>query len=276
MDRILILGARGQIGRLLLPAFPGLEVRGIGRPDVDLRDRASLDRAVNDFNPDAVVCAAGLADADYCEEHPAEAYAVNIDGARHAAQAARGRPFVIFSTDHVFDGRGGPYAEEDAPNPLSVYGRTKLEMERVVLTIHAKSLVIRTSIVYSGDDRSFFTRLLKGSDPVPCWTDQTGTPTWGPMLAEATAELVLAGRTGLLHVAGTERLSRHEFALKTARRFGLDPSRFTPCLLRDAPPRAPRPLSAGLRTELAGRVLRMKLLSVDESLEIAYRSHGQP
>lgn len=276
MARILILGARGQIGRLLLPAFPDHEVRGLGRPDIDLRDRASLDRAVQDFNPDAVVCAAGLASADYCEDHPAEAYAVNIDGARNAAEAARGRPFVIFSTDHVFDGRNGPNGEEDAPNPLSVYGRTKMEMERVVLTIHPKSLVIRTSIVYSGDDRSFFTQLLRAKDPVPCWTDQIGTPTWGPMLAEATAEAVLGGRTGLLHVAGTERLSRHEFALKTARRFGLDPARFTPCLLKDAPPRAPRPLSAGLRTDLARRELRTKLLSVDESLEIAYRSHGHP
>lgn len=276
MGRILILGDRGQIGRLLLPAFPGHEVRGLGRPAVDLRDRASLDRAVKDFDPDAVVCAAGLASADYCEDHPAEAYAVNIDGARNAAEAARGRLFVIFSTDHVFDGRSGPYGEEHAPNPLSVYGRTKMEMERVVLTIHPKSLVIRTSIVYSDDDRSFFTQLLRAKDPVPCWTDQIGTPTWGPMLAEATAELLRAGHRGLVHIAGTERLNRHEFALKAARRFGLEPARFTPCLLKDAPPRAPRPLSAGLKTELARSLLRTKLLSVDESLEIAYRSHGQP
>jgi dTDP-4-dehydrorhamnose reductase len=276
MGRILLLGGRGQIGALLARAFPADDLRVVGRPEADLLDRASLDAAVRAHDPDAVVCAAGIADADRCEDRPEEAYAVNVDGARRAAEASRGRHFTIFSTDHVFDGREGPYAEDDRPGPLSVYGRTKLEMERVVLTVHPESLVVRTSLVFSRADRSFFARLIRTADPLPCWTDQFGTPTWGPMLAEAVVELVASRRRGLIHVAGAERLSRHAFALKVARRFGLDPARFRPCLLREAPPRAPRPLSAGLRTELARAELRTKILTLDEALEVAYRAHGSP
>lgn len=275
--RILVVGSTGQIGRLLPAALSGHEVLGTRRPDVDLRDRASLERAVASFDPGAVILAAGLANADFCEDHPSEAYAVNVDGARNAAEVSRGRRFVFFSTDHVFDGKDGPYGEEDRPNPLSVYGRTKLEAERVVRAVHPGALVVRTTLVFDAEPggRSFFARLLEARDPVPCWTDHRATWTWGPSLAAATAELLAAGETGLWHLAGPEVLSRHEFALRVAARFGLDPGLFRPVRLREAPPRAPRPLRAGLKTDKARAALRTKLLSVDEALELAYRAHGR-
>lgn len=274
--RILVLGASGEVGRLLLSAFPGHEVRGARRPEVDLRDGASVERIVAAFDPEAVILAAGRADPDFCEDHPGDAYAVNVDGARRAAEAARGRHFTHFSTDHVFDGKAGPYAEDDRPDPINVYGRTKLESERIVRTVHPRSLVVRTSLVGAPAGRSFLARLLSARGPVPCWTDQYGTPTWGPNLAEAVAELVLSGRTGVWHVAGTDWMDRYTFALRVARRFGLDPALLRPVSIREAPPRAPRPLRAGLRTDRARAELRTKLLSVDESLELAYRSYGRP
>jgi dTDP-4-dehydrorhamnose reductase len=273
--RILVLGASGEVGRLLLSAFPGHEVRGVRRPEMDLLDASSIERVIGAFDPEAVILAAGLADPDFCEDHPGDAYAVNVDGARRAAEAARGRHFTHFSTDHVFDGKAGPYAEDDRPDPINVYGRTKLESERIVRTVHPKSLVVRTSLVFAPSGRSFFARLLSARAPVPCWTDQFGTPTYGPNLAEAVAELVLSGRTGVLHLAGTDWMDRHAFALRVARRFGLDPGLFRPVSIREAPPRAPRPLRAGLRTDRARSELRTKLLSVDEALELAYRSYGR-
>jgi dTDP-4-dehydrorhamnose reductase len=273
--RILVLGASGEVGRLLLSAFPGHEVRGVRRPEMDLRDGASVERIVAAFDPEAVILAAGLADPDFCEDHPGDAYAVNVDGARRAAEAARGRHFTHFSTDHVFDGKAGPYAEDDRPDPINVYGRTKLESERIVRTVHPRSLVVRTSLVGAPAGRSFLARLLSVRGPVPCWTDQFGTPTWGPNLAEAVAELVLSGRTGIWHVAGTDWMDRYTFALRAARRFELDPALLRPVSIREAPPRAPRPLRAGLRTDRARAELRTKLLSVDESLELAYRSYGR-
>ncbi len=274
--RVLVVGSTGQIGRLLLGAFPGHEVRGTRRPETDIRDRDSVRRAVEAFEPDAVVLAAGMAGADECEDRPGEAYAVNVDGARAVAESARGRHFTHFSTDHVFDGKNGPYSEEDRPGPLSVYGRTKLESERVVTSVHPGCLVVRTTLVWAPGGRDFFSRLLAARAPVPCWTDHRCTYTYGPNFAQAVGELAAAGKTGLWHVAGTDFLNRHEFALKVAGRFGLDPSLFSPVRIADSPPRAPRPLRAGLRTDKARGALRTKLLSTDEALELAYASHGRP
>jgi dTDP-4-dehydrorhamnose reductase len=273
--KVLVVGSTGRIGRLLMAAFPGHTVLGTRRPGVDLRDRASLEKAIAGFDPEAVILAAGLASADSCEDHPGEAYAVNVDGARNAAEASRGRRFVFFSTDHVFDGKNGPYGEEDKPNPLSVYGRTKLEAERIVRAVHPGAILVRTTLVFDYDPggRNFLMELLQARRPVPCWTDHRATYTWGPNLGEAAAELLTAGKTGLWHIAGPEALSRHEFALRVAARFGLDPGLFRPARIREAPPRAPRPLRAGLKTDKARAALRTKLLSVDEALELAYRAH---
>ncbi len=270
--RAVVLGASGQVGGHVLKALGKHEARGTSSRDADLRDAAALARAVGDA--DAVILAAALANADYCEDHPSEAYAVNIDGARRAAEAARDRAFVLFSTDHVFDGREGPNAEEDRTGPINVYGRTKLEAERVVLAVHPRALVIRTSLVFAPGDRSFFSKLLAAAGPLPCWTDQRSTPTYGPNLAAATVELLERGATGIWHVAGTDTLDRHAFALKAAARFGIDPARLQPVPIREAAPRAPRPLRAGLRVDKARAFLQTKLLSSDEALELAWRTHA--
>ena len=269
--KILLFGSRGHLGQLLLPALRAHEVHALARADADLRDRDAVRKAVDAAAPDAVILAAGLASADVCEEQPGDAYAVNVDGARNVAEASRGRALVHFSTDHVFDGKNGPYAEEDPVNPLSVYGRTKLESERIVLTVNPRSLVVRTSLVWSREGRSFFMSLLAAKEPLPCWTDHHGSYTYGPNLAGAVVELLEAGRTGLWNLAGTDVLDRHAFALRVAARFGLDPSLFKPVSIREAPPRAPRPLRAGLRVEKAQAALRTQLLGMDEALEVARR-----
>lgn len=271
--KVLVIGAGGQIGRLLPDGFRGHTVRGTRRPDVDLRERASVTQAIRSFDPEAVVLAAGLANADHCEDHPGDAYAINVDATRAAAEESRGRHFTFFSTDHVFDGKEGPYGEDALPAPINVYGRTKMEAERIVSTIHPEALIIRTSLVfhYDQEGRSFFMNLLRAPGPVPCWTDHWGTYTYGPNLADAAAELVVNRRTGIWHVAGRDLLNRHEFALRVAARFGLDGSLFRPVSIRDAAPRAPRALRAGLRVDRARAALRTRLLSVDEALEDASR-----
>jgi dTDP-4-dehydrorhamnose reductase len=273
--KVLLLGASGQVGAHLVRAFSAHQVRGLSSRDVDLRDGPALERLVREADPELVVNAAGLANPDVCEERPSDAYAVNVDGARRAAEASKGRRFIQLSTDHVFDGREGPYGEDDRPAPINVYGRTKLEAERIVLTIHPAAAVARTALVFAPGDRSFFSKLIAASAPLPCWTDHVSTPTYGPNLAEAVVELAERGETGLWHLAGTESIDRLSFARKVAARFGLDPALFVGKALKEAAPRAPRPPRAGLRTDKARAALRTKLLSSDEGIELAWRAHGR-
>jgi dTDP-4-dehydrorhamnose reductase len=150
-----------------------------------------------------------------------------------------------------------------------VYGRTKLEAERIVTTVHPHALVVRTTLVFAPGDRSFVSRLVAAREPVVCWTDHVSTYTWGPALAEALVELLERKATGLWHLAGPEHLNRHQLALKVAAAFGKDPSLFRPASIRDDPPRAPRPLRAGLRTERARRELRTRFPSIDDALRAA-------
>ena len=273
--KVLLFGASGQIGRLLHTGFKDHEVRALSRKDADIRDRGAVDRAVESFNPDTVILAAGMGNADECEDHPSEAYVVNCDGARNVAEASRDCRLVHFSTDHVFDGKDGPYGEEDATGPLSTYGRTKLESERICFAVHPACLVVRTSIVWFHDPggRNFFIKLLGTKTPVNCWTDQVGSYAYGPNLAAAVRELVESGQSGVWNLVGPGVLNRHEFALKVARRFGRDPELYRPVSIRDTVPRAPRPLKAGLRVEKAREALSTILLSADEALELAYADH---
>jgi dTDP-4-dehydrorhamnose reductase len=267
--KILVIGASGQVGRHVVQALPAQDVVAPPRAEADLRRPETLEKAIRDADPEAVNLAAAVANPDVCEEDPGLAYALNIDGARAAAEASRGRHFILLSTDHVFDGRSGPNAEDDAPAPINVYGRTKLEAERIVLTVHRRSAVARTSLVFAPGDRSFFSTLLRATAPVNCWTDQRSTPTWGPALGAALVELAQRGETGIWHLAGPDVLDRHAFALKVAKALGKDAGLFRPVTIREAPPRAPRPLQAGLRTDKARAALRTRFPDVDEALALA-------
>ncbi|HET8532835.1 MAG TPA: sugar nucleotide-binding protein, partial [Methylomirabilota bacterium] len=157
--RALVIGASGQVGAALLRALRARGHDAIGTwahhaypglVPLDLADGAALERLLADGRPDWVLCPAALSHVDYCEEHPDEAFAVNVHAPLAAARAAArvGAGFVYYSSDYVFDGVGGPYTEEAPPHPLGVYGRSKAEGERAVQGALDRALVVRTSVVY--------------------------------------------------------------------------------------------------------------------------------
>src|SRR5262249_19047366 len=141
--------------------------------------------------------------------------------------ARRAAAFVFFSTEYVFDGRGGPYSEEDAVAPISVYGRSKLEGERAVMAANARSLVVRTTAVYGPwlQVTNFVYHLRRRAAEgkrmkVP--TDQRSSPTYNVDPAAATVELVERNARGVVHVAGPDVIDRYAFALIACEVFGLD------------------------------------------------------
>jgi len=287
--RALVIGASGQVGTALLHALRsrGHEVQGThahhaapGLDRLDLTDHAAVARAVALARPDWTFCPAGLSHVDYCEDHPEEAMAANRDGPAAAARAAEaaGAGFVYYSTDYVFDGKGGPFGEDDAPRPLSMYGRSKLEGEQAVLAACRRAVVIRPSVVYGPErqEKNFVYQLLRASragNGFRLAVDQKASPSYNPDVAAASVELAEGDLLGLWHIAGPEVLDRYTFALRISREFGLDTSKLTAVTTAALNQKAPRPLDGGLKVAKAQARLKTRLRGTDEGLR-AMRDAG--
>ncbi len=280
--RALVVGASGQVGAALLRALAdrGHEATGTyghhpaeGLAHLDVTDRAAVERAVQAARADWVLCPAGLTHVDHCEEHPQEATAINRDGALHVARAARdaGAGFVFYSSEYVFDGTGGPYAEDDPAKPLSEYGRSKWEGERAVLAEIPRAIVIRTTVVYGPDrqEKNFVYQLIRncrGGQPMRVASDQISSPTYNVDLALATVELCERDARGVYHLAGDGILDRYAFAQLACEVFALDCSRVTPVATSSFGQKAARPLKAGLRIAKARALLATPLRSPEAGL----------
>jgi dTDP-4-dehydrorhamnose reductase len=273
---VLVVGASGLVGSALLRAL-GEDAVGTylsrPRPDLrrlDARDQDAVARVLDEVGPRMVLFPAAQPAVDWCEDHPAEAREQNVLPALATLVAASraGAEFVFFSSDYVFDGKAGPYAEDARPAPIQVYGRHKLEVEQAVLSMGGT--VVRTTTVF-GDEpppgKNFVVRLvdrLRARERVAVPSDQISTPTWVDDLARAT--LAICAKGGLWHAAGPDLYTRDELARLVARVFGLDPS------LIDAVPtarlgqHARRPLRGGLRTDRLASVLSGPLLGPGEAL----------
>jgi len=240
----------------------------------DIAEPATWRFVADELKPDVIINAAAFTDVDGCERDPAACGRINRDAV--AAMAATGIPLVQLSTDYVFDGAAGPYAEDDPVNPLSVYGRVKLESEPVALSGSPRSLVVRTMWVWGeartpggGAKKSFtdFVReTLAAGQPVRAVTDQYGHPTDAADLARALWALLAHGCSGVYHAAGAERVNRLEWARAVARRYGLDASLIRPLTTPELGLPAARPLRSGLRCDKLARDTGFTLRGLTEQL----------
>ena len=225
--KILIAGGNGMLGGAVARAAAraGHLPIALGREQLDVVDPRSVERAFAASEPDAVVNCAAWTDVDGAQSHPQEAAAVNAAGAGNLAQAATRAsvPLVHISTDYVFDGtppldgtgRPRPYLESDPTAPLSVYGRTKLEGERLVLAASGAHVVVRTAWLFGVGGGSFVATMLRLADErdaVQVVDDQTGSPTWTGHLAPALIGLLEREVRGLVHLAGAGAVSWNGFA----------------------------------------------------------------
>jgi dTDP-4-dehydrorhamnose reductase len=269
--RVLVAGREGQVARALLAALGDAQVMALEPPELDLTDRAGIARVVEAVAPDLVVNAAAYTAVDRAEDQPELARAVNATGASWLAEAAaaRGAPFVHFSTDYVFDGtKGAPYVEADPVAPLGVYGATKAEGERLVLAANPRSVVLRTAWVCSADGGNFVKTMLRLARERPelrVVADQHGAPTFAADLAAAVAtmapRLLAAGpgdaAFGLFHLSGTPHTSWHGFAttiLAEAARRGHPAPPVLPIATTDYPTRARRPADGRLDCSRIARI----------------------
>ncbi|MGH9181073.1 MAG: dTDP-4-dehydrorhamnose reductase [Acidimicrobiales bacterium] len=248
MSRTFVTGASGQLGRELVPALTdiGHEVTAVDQDDLDVGDRDQVLQLVGAVRPDTVVHAAAWTDVDGCQTDPDRAFRVNALGTRHVAGAARGAGarVLYLSSDYVFDGRAGRALHEwDAPNPLSVYGRSKLAGEQV---LGPDDTVVRTSWLCGRHGRNFVKTVLDRCGRGEFLTvvdDQHGMPTFADDLAAMIARLVSARLPGTFHVTNQGPTTWFQLARDTLAAAGLDTGLVQPVTTADLdPPRpAPRP-----------------------------------
>jgi dTDP-4-dehydrorhamnose reductase len=238
-QRVLITGAAGQLGRALAEEFPQALALGREEWDVELPP-PELEP------PDVVLHAAAWTNVDLAEQQPQDAASVNVGGTSHAAEL--GAPLVYYSTDYVFDGKkGAPYVESDAPNPLSVYGRTKLHGEAAA---GERSWIVRTSGLFGTSGRNFVRTILqlaREQHELAVVDDQRSAPTYVVDLAIATREL-LELPPGIWHVTAQGDCSWAEFAEAIVEEAGLD-TRVRRISSAEADRAARRPAYSVLRSE---------------------------
>ena len=261
-----ITGVGGLIGHALhqSPHRPaGWAVHGWRRPDLDLTDPTAVRAAFRQAPPDAILHCAAMSRSPACQADAAGAWRINVDATRHLADLAHDIPFVFLSTDLVFDGRLGGYREVDPVNPLSVYAETKVAAEQAVRS-HPRHLVLRTSLNHGTSptgDRAF------NEETVAAWragrvtrlfTDEFRSPIHADITARATWELLATGATGLLHLAGSERLSRWEIGQHLAGRHPETTPLLEPASLAEHRG-APRPPDTSLDSSRAQELLSFRL-----------------
>jgi dTDP-4-dehydrorhamnose reductase len=258
-----LTGATGFLGLRLAPDLAASwRVAGASRtaagPEsaaLDLAEPDSIRRVFDSLRPSAVVHAGAIAAPDACEREPALALRVNRDATRVLAELCgrSGARLVFISTDLVFDGEKGRYDENDAANPLSVYGRAKLEAEEAALSRAPGAVVVRIAAAYGrllGGRPCFVDELvaaLSQGRPVSAFTDQWRTPTAADRLGEVLLRVLAEpDLEGVFHWGGADRATRFESAVALCRAFGFDERLVRPSRMNDARPPAPRPRDSSL------------------------------
>ena len=296
-EKVLITGCHGLLGQKLVGVLKATHrIYGVdlGTSTIfsdqtsfhyfplDITEEKSVKELVRVIKPDVIINTAAYTDVDGCEKSPELCFRVNVGGVKNLVQAARGvgARVVQLSSDYVFDGREGPYREEDTPNPLGIYGKSKLESEKILQESRISYTIIRTMILYGwakGVRANFVTWLLdrlKYGEMVRIVDDQEGNPTLADDLARAIKRVLILGRSGVYHMCGRERTSRYRFALKIARFFSLDCALIHPAKTDELDQKAKRPLKSGFILKKAEGELGHKFMNVEESLKVMASQMG--
>lgn len=260
--KILVCGHNGQVAQALQGALDGHgEVLSLGRDRLDLARPEALREPLRQLKPDLIINAAAHTAVDQAESETQLAFAINAEAPRVLAEeAARlGVPLIHYSTDYVFDGtKATPYTEDDATNPLGVYGSSKLAGEQAIAAVAGQHLILRTSWVYSQHGRNFLLtmqKLLQERPLLKVVDDQIGAPTWAATIATSTRALVerwqhgQAGAWGTYHLTAQGETSWFGFAQAIGEQLkarGLPCAELLPIPSSEYPTPAKRPLNSRL------------------------------
>ncbi|MFA5389279.1 MAG: SDR family oxidoreductase [Candidatus Omnitrophota bacterium] len=270
--KLLIIGASGVLGSRLYNdtiknkwnvtgTFCSHEREGLSCLDVS--DKNGLEKIFYSFKPEVVVMAGGITNVDLCTLKPKLAEDVNINGTLNLVRKIKeyGSKLVHISTDYIFDGKNGPYKEEDKTNPINKYGETKLEAENIIRSKLKNYLIVRTAQLCGIDHtgKNFVLKIIqnmKSGKKVYAANDLYSTPTYSGLLSDIIIKLIEKKAAGIYHGAGSEFINRYDYVNKIADVFGLDKSLIQRVELKDLELIARRPKKGGLRVD---KVMREKI-----------------
>jgi dTDP-4-dehydrorhamnose reductase len=307
--KLLIIGASGVLGSRLyndaikkkwnaMGTYCSHECSGLSYLDVS--DKNSLEKTFNSFKPESVVMAGGITNVDLCTLKPKLAEEVNIKGTLNLVKKIKeyNSKLVYVSTDYIFDGKNGPYKEDDKPNPINTYGRTKLEAENIVRVNLKDYLIVRTCQLYgvaelnsspflrerqgegyvsgvaersSAPSANFAVKIIhnmRTGKKIYVADDLYSTPTYSGSLSDIIIKLIEKRTCGVYHGAGIEFLNRYDYVSKIADVFGLDKGLIQKVKLKDLKLKAERPKKGGLRVDKAVREKIAKPYDCGTGLEL--------
>jgi len=287
MRKILITGAGGLLGQhfvnLLKSKNELLCVDLVDNPFIreqnviylrsDLTEFGRVEGEIRLFAPDLILNCAASSNVDRCEREKKRAHAVNVGLVENLLNLPF-RKFIQYSSDYVFNGLAGPYAETDPVDPIAYYGFTKLQAERLLQKSGKDYLIIRTNALYGIGKAirpNFVTWIidsLRRSKYIHIVTDQYNNPTYAGNLAEASLEAIDLGLSGILNIAGANYLSRYDIALTVADVFDLPTAMVHPISTSELGQIARRPARGGQKIDKAMSILKTKLLGLEEGLKL--------
>lgn len=284
MKKILITGGSGLLGsniaKLAASKFKvyatynknPVSMKDVSFFQIDLTKEEQCAK-MKKIRPDFIIHCAALSNIDYCEDYPKETFDQNVLAGINIAEIARsiGAYLIHISTDNVFDGTKGNYKENDIPNPINVYGKTKLEAEKNILSIHDKSCIVRTNIYgWNKIDKfslaEWMLNKLTNNLKLPAFEDIFFSPILVNDLIEVLFKLQGKKYEGILHIAGSEKCSKLNFAYKIAEIFELDKIIIKPTSIHESELKAPRGRDTSLNVSKAEKVLKIQLPKVEEGI----------
>ena len=218
--RVIVTGADGQLGHDLRRTLGQYDLISYSIEDLDIVDLSAVVNRIEEIGPDVVVNCAAYTDVDGCENNQTQAYKVNAGGPQNLAIACErsGAAILQVSTDFIFDGtKGSPYLEFDNPNPLNVYGRSKLAGEIYVSSLTNRYYIVRTAWLYGHNGNNFvksILRIAQEKEKLRIVNDQIGSPTFTYDLAERIADIILSESYGIYHVVNGGQCSWYDFGKK--------------------------------------------------------------
>ena len=247
-----------------------------GNPlQLNLTNQDKIIKTIQEIKPDSIIHLAAMTNVDQCETQPELAYFINTKATEILAkQAAKLNTFFVYvSTDYVFDGRRGKYSEDDSTNPLGHYGKSKLEAEEALNKLASSWCIARTSTPFGihSNKKSFpiwIKENLEAKKETPVLEDQFTSPTYVHNLSKMLIEIAKRQISGILHTAGSSRISRYELAKLVSEKLHLDKELLKPTQINEMTWNAPRPKDSSLDVSKATEILNEKPQTIQHSLNL--------